>query len=216
MEVKTLLCESRVIDKNAKYRIIKYNDEYFMIDLSSNYISYLLPMINWFIPKKGVKLSVKEVEKLDTIKPQKNSALNWYIGFSVLLTVIFRKYISLLDLQIERYINISISLLIILFIILFRLYINKKLTIKSFLQNEYRTLVLIPTWKSFIFTSFAFVFIGLISIFTIIVTFYYENQNIIVFLTEVAMILIFSFLNVLSISDSKVHVIIKENGKRKM
>ncbi|MEW7329691.1 DUF443 family protein [Staphylococcus aureus] len=23
-----------------------------MIDLSSNYISYLLPMINWFIPKK--------------------------------------------------------------------------------------------------------------------------------------------------------------------
>ncbi|HDB5446256.1 TPA: DUF443 family protein, partial [Staphylococcus aureus] len=53
-----------------------------------------------------------------------------------------------------------------------------------------------------------------ISIFTIIVTFYYENQNIIVFLTEVAMILIFSFLNVLSISDSKVHVIIKENGKR--
>ncbi len=42
-----------------------------MIDLSSNYISYLLPMINWFIPKKGVKLSVKEVEKLDTIKPQK-------------------------------------------------------------------------------------------------------------------------------------------------
>ncbi|MGJ7814103.1 DUF443 family protein, partial [Staphylococcus aureus] len=37
--MKTLLCESRVIDKNAKYRIIKYNDEYFMIDLSSNYIS---------------------------------------------------------------------------------------------------------------------------------------------------------------------------------
>ncbi|MEN8970562.1 DUF443 family protein [Staphylococcus aureus] len=213
MEVKTLLCESRVIDKNAKYRIIKYNDEYFMIDLSSNYISYLLPMINWFIPKKGVRLSVKEVEKLDTIKPQKNSALNWYIGLSVLLTVIFRKYISLLDLQIERYINISISLLIILFIILFRLYINKKLTIKSFHQNEHRNLMLIPTWKSFIFTSFAFVFIGLISIFTIIVTFYYENQNIIVFLTEVAMILIFSFLNVLSISDSKVHVIIKENGK---
>ncbi|WP_258390252.1 DUF443 domain-containing protein [Staphylococcus aureus] len=125
-----------------------------------------------------------------------------------------RRYINLLDLQIERDINISLIFLIILFIILFRLYINKKLTIKSFHQNEYRTLVLIPTWKSFIFTSFAFVFIGLISIFTIIVTFYYENQNIIVFLTEVAMILIFSFLNVLSISDSKVHVIIKENGKR--
>lgn len=68
MEVKILFCEFRVIDKNVKYRIIKYNDEYFMIDLLSNYIFYLLLMINWFIFKKGVKLSVKEVEKLDIIK----------------------------------------------------------------------------------------------------------------------------------------------------
>ncbi|WP_243875626.1 DUF443 family protein [Staphylococcus aureus] len=42
-----------------------------MIDLSSNYISYLLPMINWFIPKKGVKLSVKEVEKTRYYKASK-------------------------------------------------------------------------------------------------------------------------------------------------
>ncbi|MBR9502730.1 DUF443 domain-containing protein, partial [Staphylococcus aureus] len=27
-----MLCESKIINKNPKYRIIKYNDEYFMVD----------------------------------------------------------------------------------------------------------------------------------------------------------------------------------------
>ncbi|HHO5870454.1 hypothetical protein QI442_13755, partial [Staphylococcus aureus] len=27
-----LLCESKIINKNPKYRIIKYNDEYLMVD----------------------------------------------------------------------------------------------------------------------------------------------------------------------------------------
>ncbi|HFE5239087.1 TPA: hypothetical protein ACOGCC_002630, partial [Staphylococcus aureus] len=27
-----MLCESKIINKNPKYRIIKYNDEYLMID----------------------------------------------------------------------------------------------------------------------------------------------------------------------------------------
>ncbi|HFU9293521.1 DUF443 domain-containing protein, partial [Staphylococcus aureus] len=28
-----MLCESKIINKNPKYRIIKYNDEYLMIDI---------------------------------------------------------------------------------------------------------------------------------------------------------------------------------------
>ncbi|MGS5980878.1 DUF443 domain-containing protein, partial [Staphylococcus aureus] len=30
-----MLCESKIINKNPKYRIIKYNDEYLMIDIIS-------------------------------------------------------------------------------------------------------------------------------------------------------------------------------------
>ncbi|HGZ9190290.1 TPA: DUF443 family protein, partial [Staphylococcus aureus] len=55
-----MLCESRVINKNPKYRIIKYNEEYFMVDLVSTWIAYFLPMINWFIPKKYAKISREE------------------------------------------------------------------------------------------------------------------------------------------------------------
>ncbi len=34
-----LLCESKIINKNPKYRIIKYNDEYLMVDIISTWIS---------------------------------------------------------------------------------------------------------------------------------------------------------------------------------
>ena len=59
-----MLCESRVINQNPKYRIIKYNNEYFMVDLVSTWIAYFLPMINWFIPKKYAKISIEEFESL--------------------------------------------------------------------------------------------------------------------------------------------------------
>ncbi|WP_142240538.1 DUF443 family protein, partial [Staphylococcus argenteus] len=47
-----MLCESRVINKNPKYRIIKYNEQYLMVDLANNWLRLLLPMMNWLIPKK--------------------------------------------------------------------------------------------------------------------------------------------------------------------
>ncbi|HDD6942611.1 TPA: DUF443 family protein, partial [Staphylococcus aureus] len=47
-----MLCEFKIINKNPKYRIIKYNDEYLMIDLVSTWLTLFLPMMNWLIPKK--------------------------------------------------------------------------------------------------------------------------------------------------------------------
>ncbi|HDB7174750.1 TPA: DUF443 family protein, partial [Staphylococcus aureus] len=49
-----MLCESKIINKNPKYRIIKYNDEYLMIDIISTWISLFFPFINWFITKRYV------------------------------------------------------------------------------------------------------------------------------------------------------------------
>ncbi|HEI7142001.1 TPA: DUF443 family protein [Staphylococcus aureus] len=60
-----LLCESKIINKNPKYRIIKYNDEYLMVDIISTWISLFFPFINWFIPKEYVKISREEFENLN-------------------------------------------------------------------------------------------------------------------------------------------------------
>lgn len=68
-----MLCESKIINKNPKYRIIKYNDEYLMIDIISTWISLFFPFINWFITKRYVKISREEFENLNIVKPAKKN-----------------------------------------------------------------------------------------------------------------------------------------------
>ncbi|HDD0364002.1 TPA: DUF443 family protein, partial [Staphylococcus aureus] len=73
--MEIMLCESKVINKNPKYRIIKYDSEYLMIDLASNWIVFFFPFINWLIPKTYVKITKNDYEKLNIVKPVKNKSI---------------------------------------------------------------------------------------------------------------------------------------------
>ncbi len=56
-----MLCESKIINKNPKYRIIKYNDEYLMIDIISTWISLFFPLLIGSSPKDTSKLVERRV-----------------------------------------------------------------------------------------------------------------------------------------------------------
>ncbi|HDT6228493.1 TPA: DUF443 family protein, partial [Staphylococcus aureus] len=60
--MEIMLCESKVINKNPKYRIIKYESEYLMIDLASNWIVFFFPFINWLIPKTYIKITKNDFD----------------------------------------------------------------------------------------------------------------------------------------------------------
>ncbi|HCD3344826.1 TPA: DUF443 family protein, partial [Staphylococcus argenteus] len=101
--METLLCESKVINKNPKYRIIKYDSEYLMIDLASNWIVFFFPFINWLIPKKYVQISREEFEKLNIVKPVKNKSIVWTVFASiVLLGGTVRRNAYLFDFQLKE------------------------------------------------------------------------------------------------------------------
>ena len=100
--METLLCETENINKNPKYRIIKYKDEYLMIDLVSTWLALFFPMINWLIPKKYVKISEKDFDDLNIVKPVKNKAFWPVAGSTILFGVTFRKYIPSLNIQLEK------------------------------------------------------------------------------------------------------------------
>lgn len=57
-----MLCESKIINKNPKYRIIKYNDEYLMIDIISTWISLFFPLLIGSSPKDTSKLVEKSLK----------------------------------------------------------------------------------------------------------------------------------------------------------
>ncbi|HDI5710469.1 TPA: DUF443 family protein, partial [Staphylococcus aureus] len=121
-----MLCESKIINKNPKYRIIKYNDEYLMIDIISTWISLFFPFINWFITKRYVKISREEFENLNIVKPAKKNVFWPVAGSSALLGVALRKYTHLLDVQLDKKLVIAICCITFIGILIFYARLIKK------------------------------------------------------------------------------------------
>lgn len=194
-----MLCESRQIYKNPKYRVIRYNNEYFMVDLVSTWITYFFPMINWFLPKKYAKISENEFERLNIVEPVKNNVFWPVAGSSVLFGIILRKYGNFFNVQFEKQLAITVFFIM--------------LTLKIFNTNvvNKNRVVLIPTFKQGLLIVFAYFFLGSASIFTLIILLTTESQNIIIFLTWVIISMFFFLVNMASIGNKNVHVILRIN-----
>ncbi|KIU01065.1 tandem five-TM protein [Staphylococcus aureus] len=212
-----MLCESRVINQNPKYRIIKYNNEYFMVDLVSTWIAYFLPMINWFIPKKYAKISREEFESLNIVKPAKNNTFWPVAGFAVLLTTLTRKYIYLLNIHLEKEIVILTCCMILLAVFTLFLYLNKKLKLHMFEdnKNDNDKIILIPTFKNICLSLIAYVFFGGFSIMLLSMLMTLNPQNIIGFLALFGMIAAFFIANRSSIIDKNVYAILRSKEVEK-
>lgn len=122
--MEILFCEIENINKNFKYRIIKYKDEYLMIDLVSIWLVFFFLMINWLILKKYVKISEKDFEILNIVKIVKINFFWLVVGSMVLFGVMLRRYFYLFIVKYEYSIVILICCIIILGIFLFFLYLN--------------------------------------------------------------------------------------------
>lgn len=66
------------IHKNPRYKVIELNKTKYLIDLESNYVTYLLPMLNWILDKELIEVSRETLEKLNmTTIPIKNRQKVW-------------------------------------------------------------------------------------------------------------------------------------------
>ncbi|WP_314059219.1 DUF443 family protein [uncultured Vagococcus sp.] len=52
------------VTRNIRYRLIYFEGECFLVDSESGCISYFFPFLDWFIPKKMMKLSKENEKKL--------------------------------------------------------------------------------------------------------------------------------------------------------
>ncbi|HCG2567841.1 TPA: DUF443 family protein [Staphylococcus aureus] len=195
-----MLCESRQIYKNPKYRVIRYNNEYFMVDLVSTWITYFFAMINWFLPKKYAKISENEFERLNIVEPVKNNVFWPVAGSSVLFGIILRKYGNFFNVQFEKQLAITVFFIMLIGMLIFNTNVVNK-----------NRVVLIPTFKQGLLIVFAYFFLGSASIFTLTILLTTESQNIIIFLTWVIISMFFFLVNMASIGNKNVHVILRIN-----
>ncbi|HCX0010643.1 membrane spanning protein [Staphylococcus aureus] len=205
-----MLCESKVINKNPKYRVIKYGDEYLMIDLVSTWLTLFLPMINWLIPKKYVKISKKEFDDLNIVKPVKNKAFWPVAGISALLGVALRKYTHLLDVQLDKKLVIAICCITFIGILTFYVRLIKKSSLNIYnTKNKRSKIVLIPTLKNVCFTLFGYILFGGLTMLFLNALLSMSYQNIIVYFAWIAVIMGFFLVNIALIIDKNIYVILK-------
>ncbi|HDN3487001.1 TPA: DUF443 domain-containing protein [Staphylococcus aureus] len=205
-----MLCESKIINKNAKYRIIKYNGEYLMVDIISTWISLFFPFINWFIPKRYVKISREEFGNLNIVKPAKKNVFWPVAGISTLFAVTLRKYTHLLDTQLDKKLVIAICCITFIGILTFYVRLIKKSSLNIYnTKNKRSKIVLIPTLKNVCFTLFGYILFGGLTMLFLDALLSMSYQNIIVYFAWIAVIMGFFLVNIALIIDKNIHVILK-------
>ncbi|HDG8818638.1 TPA: DUF443 domain-containing protein [Staphylococcus aureus] len=203
-----MLYESNIINKNPRYRIIKYKNDYLMIDLVSTWLVLLFPFINWLIPKKYVQISREEFDNLNIVKPVKNKALWPVIGSILLFGTMFRDKIYIPDSHLEKNCVIIICSVLLLSILVFYIYLNQKVKLSIYNNRSSNGKIMIfPSFKNLCFVLFSYFFCGGLSIMFLDVLISLSIQNIIVFIAWVIMTMLFFFINMSSIIDKKIHVI---------
>ncbi|CAC7142187.1 tandem five-TM family protein [Staphylococcus aureus] len=161
-----LICESKNINKNPRYKIIKYKNEFLMVDVTSSWIFFFIPMLNWGVPKKYAKISQSEFEELNTFTPKNSSSAGWIAGGgSVLLAVLTRKYIQLLNIQVNQIAVNILCCLVLLGVFLSALYINSKSKLNVYDRNNCdEKIILIPTFKNLYLMLLSYIIFGGLSI----------------------------------------------------
>ena len=210
MEVVNVLCESKIINMNPKYRIIKYNNDYFMVDTICHWITFLFPMINWFVSKRYAKLSEEEYNNLDIVKPVKNSGASIGAGLAILISALLRNYVNIFNIQIQESVAVLSCVIGFLGVFIFFLHINKKVTLDIYKRNKtHSKTILIPTLKSIGFTLTSYVLCGGCALIIMEMLTIDHLYNVFIFILWVIWIAFFFFINMFAIMDKKVHVILK-------
>ncbi|SGS66296.1 membrane spanning protein [Staphylococcus aureus] len=203
-----MLCDIRVINKNPRYKVVQYNGEYLLIDLVSTWLVYFFPFINWFIPKRCAKISREEYEKLNTVKPVKNKTFWPVAGGTILLGVTSRKYIHLLNIQLEKRSVIIICFVVFLCILIFFVLLNRKLKLKVFdNKKEEQKIILVPTLKNAVLILYGYLLIGGMLILALSMLLTLENQNLITFIAWGMGLMLFFLMNITLIVNKKAKVI---------
>ncbi|NJH66259.1 DUF443 family protein [Staphylococcus agnetis] len=137
------------VKHNVRYKLLHVNNEYYLIDLQKNILSYVFPMINWF-PKSCYKIDSEAYEKLLNKGVYKKSNTSMIMGCIVLFSVLLRPLLNYVYAPISVFVGISMVLVALTITIILQLFFRKKTEIfKSNFPSTCK-LTIIPKLKHLI------------------------------------------------------------------
>ncbi|MCD8923186.1 DUF443 family protein [Staphylococcus epidermidis] len=202
------------IYKNPRYKIIQKGNRYLMVDLEQNWYSYLCPMLNWLIPIKFTELTYQEFNNINIFHNGGQKSQGMLAGgIGVTISVLLRSLVGYMDINISQIWLVIMFLLGFVAVIALRLSISKKLNHPAFNQNSTQKVMLIPSFKNMILVVFCYFMFLFFSIAPIQMIFD-DNQNIFGYIGWLVTLFLFTIMNIVSISDRKVHVKTKNIGRQ--
>ncbi len=200
------LARVHLIYKNPRYKVVQKDNKYLLIDLEQHWYSYLFPMLNWIIPIKYIELTYEEFSSLNIYTNRNHSAYGVAAGgIGVIISIYIRKIMYLIDIYLSTTYMFLIFSLGLIFIILIRIYISKRLKIKKFKKKEKKKIILFPTLKNLMIVLIGFLLFLFLSLMPYYVIFG-NDFNIIFYVGWLVMVLMFTVLNMCTITDRKIHV----------
>ena len=209
----------KIPEKKAKYRIIEAEGKKYLIDTEEHKLSYIFPMMNWFIPKKAKELTDDELEAL---KPQKilnkeekkeRNRLAWGAGGSgTALYAATRDYDKYFDVQVSYILSIFVFWAIIILALAIRMYASirmkdKKINFKSY---DYK-IVYIPRFKTALGILSIYAFFMCVTFGTISLFFHKGIDNLIITVAYLLALLFPLFSNIFFILPGEAKVKIKKS-----
>ena len=208
----------KIPEKKRMYRIVEIGDKKYLIDPEEYKISYIFPMINWFIPKKAKELTDEELEALNPQKPmskeekkERNKLIWGAAGTSTLFVSTSKGYIDYFDVQSSNILNTLVFLVIVILAISIRMYLSIRMRDKKINFKLYDSkIVYVPSIKIALAALFAYVVTSLTIFGMTNYLIYYGIDNLIIPILYLVVIFGFLLCNLFFISPGKAYVKIKK------
>ncbi|OXE92896.1 DUF443 family protein [Staphylococcus epidermidis] len=195
------------IHKNPRYKVIELNKTKYLIDLESNYVTYLLPMLNWILDKELIEVSRETLEKIEydnNTNKEQTKGLGWLAGGGgVLFATLMRPFMDLMNIPSNLFINLLIVILSIIIVVFIRAYLRKKWDLKLKENNPRMNCKMRPTFKYMIVATGAYLLFLALSIFMFPLIFL-EKLNILMCLCSLTFFFFFSIMNIIAFDNEKV------------
>lgn len=200
------------IENNSKYKLINYKDEYYLMDLNGNKITYIFPLLNYITKHKLMRIDkdeLYEIKKSAVSKAQLNKrkvlgGVGAAIG--ILIAKLTKSFVDYLDFSGNLLLKIFLVVIGILPVFIIKEIVNHKkcreIDIKITRPN-FKAFVL-PNNKDLFKNVFKNIFIYILLYSFIYASIVMEESNIIFIICVIVMLSLLLSLNVTLYSHTKI------------
>lgn len=196
------------IEKNSKFKLIQYENRYFIIDLNRNKLTYIFPLLNYFTRQVLVEIDKDSLDNIRTnhINENKNNALGSIgTGIGVLFATLTKPILDYMNFTTNLLLNIILVLTsIIPLIILKEIIDRKKKKIEIRMSKNKMSAFVWPNFKEFLKNIIINIILSFIII-ALVLGFIIQNQSNYIYILGIMLLLSFIlFQNVLLYAQTEI------------